>query len=772
MTDQQYDKRVKLCIYGLYVAMAVVAMLLPAALTVHPSILNKMLGMAGLAAPQMFYSYQLLYAEIILVYVTCLFLNFKEHQVFTEENIRYIRVIGKLIIFRQFIYIPFEMMVSGQFSLQFNVRDWTVGAVCFLIARMFEQRLIPVEGKPVSKLPVWIVTIGSFVIAAAGIGVRYGYSGTFQEYDGGTEMADYSDLFGMGFYENEEREEQVVAQGELYLSFYELEELEENYTKEEAQEIKTLSIDVPLGETKKERETIKDLSKLSYFSNVESLCITSDGGEDGYQQFDQGVLSLFPKLSEVEFSGVMLQDLPAFPIDKVKKLSLSWVDGSKLSKEGYGVFRGIEDLTIKGTVRGVNEYQLFDAMDHLAVLTLDCDNIEIYMEQAARHNTLRSLSIEEFPYDDGTLNRWLSQCTNLKELEISFKDAYESSTYELPGIAKLTSLEKLSLSASCQDEQAKVISYYDELNALTKLKTLTLKGVRIDNLSFITSMKELRRMDVSYNFIEDLSPIKALTNLEFIDCSFNRIQDLTPLAGLSNVKTLMAASNRIRSIEPLRELTSLESLNVSNGAYTLWRTDEQEIRTAYRNNESIEVEDDYPDSHPYNPRCLDEVGVSKEYREDSGYYRNPKFALKLYGEDYHWGKARNEIVDLDPVANMKNLKFLDVSGNQVEDLSPIRELHHLTYLSCMKNRIADISMITKERFPSLSYLYLSQNRISEGSTIEQWKDDETVVAYCLTPYYLESEYNLKEGKSPMFHIEFYGMDVTELGMNIGTRGEK
>ena len=146
--------------------------------------------------------------------------------------------------------------------------------------------------------------------------------------------------------------------------------------------------------------------------------------------------------------------------------------------------------------------------------------------------------------------------------------------------------------------------------------------------------------------------------------------------------------------------------------------------------------------------------------------------MKIHGEEYHWGKARNEIVDLGPVANMRSLKFLDVSGNQVEDLSPINELHDLAYLSCMKNRIADISMITKERFPSLSYLYLSQNRISDGATIEQWKNNETVVTYCLTPYYLESEYNLKEGKSPMFHIEFYGMDVTELGMNIGTRGEK
>lgn len=88
------------------------------------------------------------------------------------------------------------------------------------------------------------------------------------------------------------------------------------------------------------------------------------------------------------------------------------------------------------------------------------------------------------------------------------------------------------------------------------------KNSGLTDLSFLSSLLQLREIDVTGNTLSDLTPLRSLTGLKCLYAGYNELSDLTPLASLSQLYALSLQGNRVESLEPLRELRALNRLNL------------------------------------------------------------------------------------------------------------------------------------------------------------------------------------------------------------------
>jgi hypothetical protein len=86
----------------------------------------------------------------------------------------------------------------------------------------------------------------------------------------------------------------------------------------------------------------------------------------------------------------------------------------------------------------------------------------------------------------------------------------------------------------------------------------------------------------------------------------------------------------------------------------------------------------------------------------------PSNVTSLYLE-YH------EITDLTPLAGLKNLNTVLLSGNRISDISPLKELKDLEVLWLSENQITDISPLSG--LTQLTSLQLGDNQISDISPL-------------------------------------------------------
>ncbi len=103
----------------------------------------------------------------------------------------------------------------------------------------------------------------------------------------------------------------------------------------------------------------------------------------------------------------------------------------------------------------------------------------------------------------------------------------------------------------------------NDISFLTKLKdlqTLYLSANRIQNISFLAKLKNLQALFLRSNKILNISTLTTLENLQIFDLSHNQIQDISALANLQNLKELDLSYNQIQVIFALANLQNLKEL--------------------------------------------------------------------------------------------------------------------------------------------------------------------------------------------------------------------
>ncbi|MCU5657429.1 NEAT domain-containing protein, partial [Bacillus mycoides] len=121
-------------------------------------------------------------------------------------------------------------------------------------------------------------------------------------------------------------------------------------------------------------------------------------------------------------------------------------------------------------------------------------------------------------------------------------------------ITKEDLLQIKTLEILKEKEKGKEIKDLTGLEYMTNLENLTLEGVGLKNIEFISNLKQLKDVNVSHNKIEDITPLSSLENLQWLNLADNHIKDVSVLGSMLDLLSLKLAGNEIRDVRPLIQL--------------------------------------------------------------------------------------------------------------------------------------------------------------------------------------------------------------------------
>ena len=301
---------------------------------------------------------------------------------------------------------------------------------------------------------------------------------------------------------------------------------------------------------------------------------------------------------------------------------------------------------------------------------------------------------------DGDLEG-LKEMTNLKSLNL--QDNSEIS--DLTSLAGLTSLEKLILPCPSQ------IHDLSPLSGLTELKTLYLPG-NWDNLPSaceiedFSPLSDLTKLETLVMIVEDLSNLSFLSNMT----QLKRLQlsgtvtaeDLTPLAGLSNLKDLSLDTYGLQSIKGMEGLENLESLEIYDLMGCPFVEDLSSLSGLTKLKElRFRVSGQLYDSDLASLSGLTELEVLETPGGGGkvGLDLTPLSGMKKLTSL----RTGCNVLDLTPLAGLTNLTSLDLSNGgfgstsdyvEFESLEPLSGLTNLTSLTLRNKHISDLSPLS------------------------------------------------------------------------------
>jgi internalin A len=242
---------------------------------------------------------------------------------------------------------------------------------------------------------------------------------------------------------------------------------------------------------------------------------------------------------------------------------------------------------------------------------------------------------------------------------------------ELPAeLRELPQLRKLFLGrvkptgegGEAWDQERKRAPFTDlsPLSGLTGLQRLDLLGTGVADLSPLSGLTGLQSLDLGSTGVTDLSPVSGLTGLQSLNLGITGVTDLSPLSGLTGLQSLNLGITGVTDLSPLSGLTGLQSLNLG----------------------STGVTDLSPLSGLTGLQSLDlgRTGVT-----DLSALRGLT-GLQLLDLGFTW------VRDLSPLSGLTGLQLLDLGGAGVTDLSPLSGLTGLESLDLWRStRVTDLS---------------------------------------------------------------------------------
>lgn len=225
---------------------------------------------------------------------------------------------------------------------------------------------------------------------------------------------------------------------------------------------------------------------------------------------------------------------------------------------------------------------------------------------------------------------------------------------------------------------------------------------KITDISDLAVLQNLKELNLNYNSIGDLTPLANLKNLEWLTVNTNQVSDISPLAGLDKIETIDLSNNTVSDFSALGEMEALARVTVYNtgitdadfGSFLDLLKKEQVTKLDLGGNQITEFGRlaEFPklekaalwDSHIDDAKLRQLVDVVK------GLPAFDQFALK-----------GNQITDVTPLAELPNLRVINLNNNQIRDISPLGSLQHLEELRIANNQITDFSPVENKGIKTL-----------------------------------------------------------------------
>ncbi|SME30601.1 Internalin-A precursor [Bacillus cereus] len=229
------------------------------------------------------------------------------------------------------------------------------------------------------------------------------------------------------------------------------------------------------------------------------------------------------------------------------------------------------------------------------------------------------------------------------------------------------------------EAKSKGIKDVSGLEYMTNLENLTLEEVKLENIKFISNLRQLKSVSITYAELEDIGPLAELEHIESLSLRNNKISNLSPLSQMKKIKLLDLNSNYIKDIKPLFTVKSLRTLTVANnqisnagleGVHQLKNLKTFEIS----NNGLSNVE------HINGMNKLIELGLSKNELVDLTPLSKLSGLQKLNLEE-------NFISDITPLSQLTSLYDLKLGSNEIRDVRPVQELGKRMYIDIQRQKI-------------------------------------------------------------------------------------
>ena len=120
----------------------------------------------------------------------------------------------------------------------------------------------------------------------------------------------------------------------------------------------------------------------------------------------------------------------------------------------------------------------------------------------------------------------------------------------------------MALLGEDREWNAKVLDVIGGQLKMLELRSLSLLGTTISDLTPLANLTGLQHLDLDRTSIKDLTPLSNLTALESLDLNWTSVSDVTPLANLTGLRRLFLEGTPVSDISPLSNLTALESLSL------------------------------------------------------------------------------------------------------------------------------------------------------------------------------------------------------------------
>ena len=308
----------------------------------------------------------------------------------------------------------------------------------------------------------------------------------------------------------------------------------------------------------------------------------------------------------------------------------------------------------------------------------------------------------------------LGWATNLETLILS-----ENLLSDLSVLTNLTQLRRLEI-----DKNGGNITTLAPLAGLTNLECLVLGGIHPTNYWVLSGLTNLSSLTVRAGGLIDLTVLTNLADLSSLVLWQDGIQDVSPLAGLTNLSRLDLRWNSITNVSAiLPSLTNLTSLYLAGNwlsnvppvqtlnSLTLLNLDQNQIAdlsplTGLRNLTYLSLS-----VNPIgNPQVLSNLTGLINLELHGNAISNVDFMASL-GQLNYADLAYNSISNLAPLANLRRLTSLVLAGNPVSDYSPLYGMTNLVNLWLHDNTITNAQFLTQ--LPWLNHLNLDHNQITD-----------------------------------------------------------
>ncbi|PHF02648.1 internalin [Bacillus wiedmannii] len=245
------------------------------------------------------------------------------------------------------------------------------------------------------------------------------------------------------------------------------------------------------------------------------------------------------------------------------------------------------------------------------------------------------------------------------------------------------------------------------LEYMTNLETLTLEEVKLENIQFISSLRQLKSLSITYGELKDIGPLAELEHIESLSLRNNKISDLSPLSQMKKIKMLDLNSNYIKDIKPLFTVTTLKTLTVANNQIS---------------NANL-------------------AGIEQ--------LKNVK-SLSL---------SNNGLTNIEHITPMKKLVELDLSKNELENIEPVSRLSTVQSLNLEENYISDITPLSQ--LTGLYDLKLGSNEIRDVRPVQEL-GKRMYIDIQKQKIFLDDVEKDKEVKIPIYNLQGEPLDTVQL----------